>query len=223
MRIRPALIVLYCICLHISSSTTAWSETQTQKCNSRLSPLKKTKEAVNENGGMWALFEHDKILQKESSKGIQLDSKIHQLVWLLGYLCETIEGVPLNELASYLTKNLEEKSKPQFRKELILLGKTETEIDIWFVFSDRSLKNKVRKLNTKTIYDSIQKSHPLVLKYKALAEEVDQAPNKNQIENVDNLYQEIEQLESSDPYLAQALLETSQVPHWDIDESSGGS
>lgn len=172
---------------------------------------------------MWAVFEGHKMLRMESSKSIQLDSKIQQLVWLLNYLCETIEGVPFNELASYLNENLKEKSKPQFKQELIILGKTEAEIDIWFTFSDISLKNKTRKLNAETIYNSIQKAAPLIQQYKRLTEEIEQSPNIKQIESVDKLYRVIDQLESSDSYIAQALLETSQVPHWDIDESTGGS
>lgn len=172
---------------------------------------------------MWGIFERHKALREKSNKAIQLDSKIQQLVWLLDYLCSTAEGVPLNELATYLTENLKEKSKPQFKKELIILGKSEAEIDLWFVFSEISLKNKTRKLNMETVYTSIQKALPLLLKYKALAKKVDQSPNEKQIGNVDALYQEIERLKSSDSYLAQALHETSQVPHWDVDESTGGS
>jgi hypothetical protein len=154
---------------------------------------------------------------------MQLDSKVQELVWLLDYLCETIEGVPLNELATYLTESLKEKSKNQFKKELIILGKTETEIDIWFIFSDISLKNKTRKLNAETISHSIRKSIPLINQYQRLAEGVGQSPDTKQIENVDKLYRDIELLETSDSYLVQARLETSQVPHWDIDESTGGS
>lgn len=172
---------------------------------------------------MWALFENSKILQEKSSKAIQLDSKIQQLIWLLDYLCQTVEGVPLNELANYLAANLKEKSKSQFKKELMILGKTEEEIDLWFVFSDVSLKNETRKLDLETVYNSMQKSLLLLHQYKALANEVTQSPHEKQIQSVDNLYQNIEELESSDPYLAKALLETSQVPHWDIDESTGGS
>ena len=172
---------------------------------------------------MWAVFERYKLFRDDSSKAIQLDSKIQQLIWLLDYLCSTVEGVPFTELADYLTENLKEKSKPQFKKELIILGKTETEIDIWFTFSDISLKNKTRKLNLKTIYSSIQKAAPFIQQYKRLTVEIEQSQNTKQLEGVDKLYREIEQLESSDSYIAQALLETSQVPYWDIDESTGGS
>ena len=223
MRNKSVLFFLVCVCLQMISIGTAWSETQSQKCHQQLSPLKKTKSAIIGEGGMWALFERYKIFREKSSKAMQLDSKIQQLVWLLDYLCETVEGVPFNELANYLAENLKEKSKPQFKKELVILGKTETEIDIWFVFSDISLKNKTRKLNTETLYNSIKKSAPLVQQYKRLTEDIEKSQSAKQVENVDNLYRAIEQLESSDSYLAQALLETSQVPHWDVDESTGGS
>lgn len=223
MQIKLAIIFLFSVwCLGIATGT-AWSQEQTQKCQSELSPLKKTKNSIIGEGGMWGLFERHKGLRGESSKAMQLDSKVQQLVWLLDYLCNTAEGVPLNELAIYLTKNLKDKSKPQFKKELMILGKSEAEIDLWFVFSDISLKNETRKLNIETIYVSIKKALPLVLKYEALAKKVDQSSDKKHVENVNTLYKEIDQLESSDPYLVQALHETSQVPHWDIDESTGGS
>ena len=223
MRISLALFSLFCIHFLITFTGTAWSQAPIEKCNVELSLLKKTKDVIIGDGGMWGLFERHKELREESSKAIQLDSKIQQLVWLLDYLCNTAEGVPLNELATFLTENLKKKSKLEFKQELIILGKSEAEIDLWFVFSEASLKNENRKLNMDTVLNSIQLAHPLLLRYKALAKGVEQSPDKKHIETVINLYREIEQLESSDPYLAQALLETSQVPHWDIDESTGGS
>ena len=223
MRNKSALVILFCLSLHTTFIDTAWSQAQTQKCYAKLSSLEKTKSAIIGEGGMWGLFERYKLFREDSSKAIQLDSKVQQLVWLLDYLCETIEGVPFNELASYLTENLKEKSKPQFRKELIIFGKTEAEIDIWFTFLDTSLKNKKRKLNADSMYNSIQIAAPLIQQYKRLTEDIEQSQNIKQIESVDELYLEIEQLESSDSYLAQALLETSQVPYWDINESVGGS
>lgn len=223
MRNSSTLISLFCVCLFMAFVGTAWSQAQTQKCDGKLSSLEKTKSAIIGEGGMWGFFERSKILRNESNKAIQLDSKVQQLVWLLNYLCETVEGVPLNELAVYLTENLKEKSKSQFKNELIILGKSEAEIDTWFTFSDISMKNKTRKLKADTIHDSIRKAAPLIQQYKQLTEEVEQSPSTKQIQNVDNLYRKIEQLESSDSYLSQALLETSQVPHWDVDESTGGS
>lgn len=223
MRITPVQIFLLNLGLGVIIHGTAWSQAPVPKCQEELSSLQKTKNSIIEEGGLWGLFERDQALRDKSSKAIQLDSKIQQLVWLLDYLCETAEGVPFNELATYLTDNLKTKSKADFRKELVILGKSEAEIDIWFTFSEVSLKNKSRKLNRAMIDTSIQKAHPLVNQYKRLAEDIEASPNTQQIESVDNLFHKIEQLESSDTYLAQALHETSQVPHWDIDESVGGS
>ena len=220
MRIR---FFLFCFYLFVTATGTAWSQTSIEQCNEQLSPLKKIKTTIIGEGGMWGLFELHKELREKSSKAIQLDSKVQQLVWLLDYLCNTAEGVPLNELATYLTENLKTKSKPQFKKELVVLGKTEAEIDLWFVFSEIALKNKTRKLDMESVSNAIQLAHPLLLKYKSLAEKVEHSSSRNHLEAVDALHREIEQLESSNSYLAQALLETSQVPHWDIDESTGGS
>lgn len=199
------------------------SEAPANPCQSQLVPLTQTKNAVIENGGIWALFERFKLHRSSSGKAVQLDSKVQQLVWLLDYLCETMDGVPLNDLATYVTENLKEKGKEEFKAELIILGKTLTEIDIWFAFADISLRNEHRKLNPAILRHSFKQALPLMLQYQALAEEVEQSPNTSQIENVDKLYRKIDQLEASDAYLIQALTETSQVPYWDIDESAGGS
>ncbi|MDH5763114.1 MAG: hypothetical protein OEZ51_09035 [Nitrospinota bacterium] len=222
MRIKRILSILLVI-LPISFAETSWSQPESYPCDTQLPSLKKTKNEIMENGGIWGLFEHTKILRHESSKAIQLDSKIQQLIWLLNYLCKTVNGVPLNELANYLTKNLKEKSKSQFRKELIILGKSEAEIDLWFDFHDLSIKNEIRKLNINSIGHSIQKSVLIINQYNQLAQEIEQSPNREQVQRVDNLYLKIEQLQSSDSYLALALKETSQVPRWDLDESTGGS
>jgi hypothetical protein len=223
MRTLPVYLIFLLFGLQSMGVGIAWSQSPAQKCRVQLFPLVNTKNITIEEVDLWARFERDALLRPDSSKAMQLDSKVQQLVWLLDYLCETIDGVPLNELAVYLTENLEEKSKQEFKTELIVLGKSTAEIDIWFTFSDLSLKNENRKLEVGIIYNSIQKALPLLLKYKTLAEEVERSPNKKHIERVNHLCQEIDQLESSDSYLALALWETSQVPHWDIDESAGGS
>lgn len=223
MEIKPVLTLALGVCLQLLFLGAAFSETPATPCQSQLAPLAQTKNAVIEDGGIWALFERFKPHRSSSGKAIQLDSKVQQLVWLLDYLCETMEGVPLNDLATYVTQNLNEKSKKEFKAELLILGKTPSEIDIWFTFADISLKNEHRKLNPVTLRHSFKQAFPLLLQYKALAEEVEQSPHSSQIENVDELYRKIEQLESSDTYLIQALTETFQVPYWDINESTGGS
>ena len=203
--------------------TTVSSQPGSSPCQKQLAPIKKSKNTIIQNGGVWAVFERHPSLRPQSSRAIQLDSKVQQLVWLLDYLCETREGVPLNELALYLTENLAKKSKKEFRAELIVLGKSSSEIDIWFSFVDIALKNEHRKLESRLLKESIQRAQPFISRYQTLARDIDASPNDGQLDEVDQLYRQIQELESSDVYLIQAVTETSQVPYWDINESTGGS
>ena len=73
---------------------------------------------------------------------IDLDRKINSIIFHLKYLCDTLNGIPMNEVARYVRDGIEKKGENGFRKELIDLGKPKTEIDIWFKFTRFSLKNK---------------------------------------------------------------------------------
>ena len=201
----------------------AWSLPPAKQCLSELSPLVKAKNKILQNGGMWSLFERFKSLRPESTVGLQLDSKIQNLVWLLDYLCNTIEGVPLNDLAIYLTENLNQKSENEFRKELIILGKTHKLIDVWFEYAHNAQNNRTRKLDFKLIRLTIQNAQPLVRKYQRLGEHIEQSPDHKQIQSAEDLIRRIEELQTSDSYLSQAIEETAQVPYWDFDENHGGS
>jgi len=192
-------------------------------CLNYLRPLEKEKIIVNEMGGMWTLYEQSTLLRSHSTRALQSDSRINQLYELLEYLCATVHGVPFNELAVYLYENLKLQSKQDFKKDHLILGKTEAEIDIWLVFFDVSLQTQKRHLQLSAIETAIRKANPLFREYKALALEIRNEPDADHIKDLEALIHNISNLESSDNYLKQALHELSQIPYWDIDESSGGS
>ena len=133
---------------------------------------------------------------------INIDRKINSIIFHLQYLCDTLNGIPMNEVARYVRDGIEEKGENRFRKELIDLGKPETEIDIWFAFTRFSQKNKERslaeKINNQEIDNSIIKS-------------------------VKKLSTEIDNFFLADKYMNQALTENRNIPYVDINESSGGS
>ena len=81
MRTRPVNFIFLFVCLQIMGIGTAWGHSPAQKCRTQLSPLVKTNNAINEDGDMWARFERDALLRLDSSKAMQLDSKVQQLVW----------------------------------------------------------------------------------------------------------------------------------------------
>ncbi|MGV7221316.1 MAG: hypothetical protein ACQ9MH_07315 [Nitrospinales bacterium] len=185
--------------------------------------LIKKRDIVADKGGIWTAISQSPTLREHSTKGIQLDSKINLVLSTLHYLCETIDGVPLNDLAIYLKENLAIKSKKDFRAELIILGKNHTVIDVWWEFHETSLKNENRQLDINKIKNSISKVNPIFDKLIALQLNIEKTAAPSNIVEAESLLKNINEILSSDEMMSQAIKEDAQVPYWDIDESSGGS
>ena len=194
------------------------------QCHAQIKPLHLQRERVAQLDGMWGLFEKNRELQNNSVAAINLDRKVNSIIFHLEYLCDTLNGIPMNEVARYVRDGINENGEDNFRKELIILGKNEAEINIWFEFTDFSLKNEERSLNLNTIFQSITNSAPFINLYAALAQKI----NRRQIDdsivkNASELSSKIELLFETDSYMKQALTENKNIPYVDINESSGGS
>ena len=194
------------------------------QCHAQIKPLHLQRERVAQLDGMWGLFEKNRELQNNSVAAINLDRKVNSIIFHLEYLCDTLNGIPMNEVARYVRDGINENGKDNFRKELIILGKNEAEIKIWFEFTDFSLKNEKRSLNLNTIFQSITNSAPFINLYAALAQKI----NRRQIDdsivkNVSELSSKIELFFKTDKYMNQALTENKNIPYVDINESTGGS
>ena len=174
-------------------------------------------------GGMWGYFEKNFNLNKIPTEAIQLDSRINKIFFLLNHLCETKKGIPLTPLAIYLSKNLAQKSKGKFKEVLLLLGKTPEQIKEWFESSNYSKKNTSRTLNDSKIQKAIHQSAKLIMRYVQLTEII---PNENapkeSSQKMRALVNDIDHLLSNQPYLIQALEETSRFLYWDISEGDLG-
>ena len=194
------------------------------QCHAQIKPLHLQRERVAQLDGMWGLFEKNREFQNNSVAAINLDRKVNSIIFHLEYLCDTLNGIPMNEVARYVRDGINDNGEDNFRKELIILGKNEAEIKIWFEFTDFSLKNEERSLNLNTIFQSITNSAPFINLYAALAQKI----NRRQIDdsivkNVSELSSKIELLFESDSYMNQALTENKNIPYVDINESTGGS
>ena len=174
-------------------------------------------------GGMWGYFEKNFNLNKIPTEAIQLDSRINKIFFLLSHLCETQNGVPLTPLAIYVSKNISKKGKEKFKDELLTLGKTPQQIKEWFEYSNYSKKNISRTLNDSKIQNAIHQSTPLIMRYVQLTEVI---PNENvpkgSSQKTRTLVNDIDHLLSNQPYLIQALEETSHFLYWDISEGDLG-
>ena len=193
-------------------------------CSELVQNLQKEQEFIASNGGMWQYIEKAPSLRNQSGKAIQLDSRISRIFFTLEYLCKTQNGIPLNDLAVYLSINLTQKSEDTFKDELRLLGKTNQEINIWFDFLEYAHKNKSRTLNFSKIQDTIKQTTPLIKQYTQLPNylTIEGSPKILQ-KKIDTLLINIDYFLSSNSYMAQAIKEMSKAPYWDINESVGGS
>jgi len=193
-------------------------------CHELVTPLIKTNDSIALNGGLWGYFEKDPFLRKYSTQAMQLDSRINKVFFLLNYLCETKNGIPFNDLATYISRSLANKGEPAFKEELIILGKTSKQIKNWFNFFKFAQSHRLRTLNSSTIRATINKATPLISNYVSLEKHINQSnQSKVILKNAGALRVKIDGFLSSDPYITQALDEISHVPYWDINESTGGS
>ena len=193
-------------------------------CHELVAPLIKTNDSIALNGGLWGYFEKDPFLRKYSTQAVQLDSRINKVFFLLNYLCETKNGIPFNDLATYISRSIANKGEPAFKEELIILGKTSKQINNWFNFFMFAQSHRFRTLNSSTIRATINKAIPLINNYVSLEKNINQSiQSKVILKNTEALRIKIDRFFSSDPYITQALDEISHVPYWDINESTGGS
>ena len=187
-------------------------------------PLFKTTDSIALNGGLWGYFEKDPLLRKYSTQAVQLDSRINKVFFLLNYLCKTRNGIPFNDLATYISRSIAEKGEPAFKAELIIFGKTSKQIKGWFNFFKFAQSHRFRTLNLTTIRATIKRATPLINNYTILGKNINQSKQSKVIlKNAEELRIEIDRFLSKDPYITQALDEISHVPYWDINESTGGS
>ena len=193
-------------------------------CHELVAPLIKTNDSIALNGGLWGYFEKDPFLRKYSTEAVQLDSRINKVFFLLNYLCETKNGIPFNDLATYISRSIANKGEPAFKEELIILGKTSKQINNWFNFFMFAQSHKFRTLNSSTIRATINKAIPLINNYVSLEKNINQSiQSKVILKNTGALRIKIDKFFLGDPYITQALDEISHVPYWDINESTGGS
>ena len=193
-------------------------------CHAQIKPLHLERERVAQLDGMWGLFEKNRELQSNSVIAINLDRKVNSIIFHLEYLCETLNGIPMNEVARYVRDGINKYGEDSFRKELIILGKSEAEITIWFEFTYFSLENEERSLNLNTVFESIKNSAPFINSYVSLAQKINRREIDDSIvKNVSELSRKIELFFETDNYMNQALTENKNIPYVDINESSGGS
>ncbi len=219
MRFLLILFQALYLVFHISAA-----EADPKPCLQWVQPLEVQANHILSDGGMWALYERHPELRNYSMDALQLDSRINKIIGMLKYLCQTQDGIPLNDLAQYLTYNIKAMGIVRFRVVLSQLGKSPEEIDTWLEFAHYAKQQEFRLLEIDRIRKTINSAKPWLSHYEKLAEgALGQSAHESHREAIRSLSHELDQFLSDTPYLAQAIDENSRIPYWDINESTGGS
>jgi len=113
---KPTPSVLLVLCFFCVLIQPAWADrVEPSICLKRVTPLLVKRERVAELDGIWGLFQKTTAFQDNSVQGIQLDNKINTILYHLEYLCNTIDGIPFDELSDYVSTNLAEKGAEKFK------------------------------------------------------------------------------------------------------------
>ena len=94
--------VLYTSCLIFLMIGRITSAGERAVCLIHHQELFKIKQSVMMNGGIWTVYEKQPEIRSQSAEGLKLDGNINRIVEISEYLCQTLDGVPLNGLAIYV-------------------------------------------------------------------------------------------------------------------------
>lgn len=206
-----------------ATASPVWSKPPLSPCNKQIDVIDKKKNAVNDEGGLWALFEKKPDLSKYSSEALLLESKVNEVIFVLRHLCNTQDGVPLNDLAGYVSRHLQKDGPAKFRQQLITFGKTDAEIDLWFKFAEFAEKNKSRTLAPEKVLETVTAAETFVYEYVNLFANATNWADEELLLQARELSHLLDQFKTENPCFSIGVMELGRVPRWDISESVGGS
>ena len=189
-------------------------------CMARVMPLDLKRTAVQKAGGAWTAFEKHAKTKSYSQLGMQLDSKTNMMVFALGHLCKTAQGVPMDKLALEVSQSVDEKGREEVMQEMSLLTRQPATVEKWLDYAETAKANAKRMIDYEDINKLIIRVEPLVDFYMALSRRnVDSGSLQNFLSDAATLLEVLEQFLSQDRHMVMALNEDKIVPHY---EYSGG-
>ena len=198
-------------------------------CYDLFRPLEKQAQKIKDRGGIWELFENGASLRKHSIVGLHVDSKITSLIDTLNYLCESQDGLPINEVANYLVSMMKKEGREGFIKYYLSLFHSIEEIEVWAEYAEYFEANRKRKLDFNQTKNTLAEAQKFFKRYLTLAQHVGSVNEKEvrikslgllvPLQSVEGiaeggkaLTEDIKQFIAMDPLLKQANLENSEIP-----------
>ena len=186
----------------------------TETCTNLFRPIENTAHAIKSRGGVWSLFEKRENYRKHAIVGLHVDSKITSLIYTINYVCEGLEGIPLNPLANQVVPMMKERGREGFIEHYLTLAHPREEIEVWAEYVDYYNANYKRKLDFNLVRKTIEKAETFFKRYTAVDKKI---RSTNDVEEVATegtaIIEGIKQFHATDPILKQVNSENFKIPH----------
>ena len=216
--------ILYTSCLIFLFIGRITNAEEKAVCLNNHKELFKIKQSVMMSGGIWTVYEKQPEIRGQSAEGLKLDGEINRIVEISEYLCQTLDGVPLNGLAIYVLEHLKLMGEKAFRDQLInIRGKSEKDIEVWFNYAKLAIQFRNRTLALDSVTKTLSRAKEIILRYRRFVNDQTNfvVPDDLRKETL-LLLRQINVFFKADPNMALAIHEKAQEPYWDISEGDVG-
>ena len=193
--------------------------TDVVSCLDRLESLDLRRTLVQKFGGMWGAFERNVGSKPYSFYGMQLDSNVNKMVFSLRYLCQTSEGVPLNNVAIEFKKLMQDHGREEAIKILLSRGEHPEDIEVFLNYEEFARKIRERKIDFKVINPRLDQAELLIDLYEELSNKsIDEQSTDTFLSNSVTLLKVMNEFLQTDQMMVMALNEDGLVPYHHIDQ-----
>ena len=193
--------------------------TDVVSCLDRLESLDLRRTLVQKFGGMWGAFERNVGSKPYSFYGMQLDSNVNKMVFSLRYLCQTSEGVPLNNVAIEFKKLMQDHGREEAIKILLSRGEHPEDIEVFLNYEEFARKIRERKIDFKVINPRLDQAELLIDLYEELSNKsIDEQSTDTFLSNSVTLLKVMNEFLQKDQMMVMALNEDGLVPYHHIDQ-----
>ena len=130
----------------------------TEDCNTLFHPVENMAHGIKARGGTWALFEKREIYRDHAIVGLHADSKITSLIFIINYVCESQEFMPINPVANQVVPMMKERGREGFIEYYMNLSHPLEEVKVWAEYADYFEAHKNRKLDFNLTKKNYRKS-----------------------------------------------------------------
>ena len=193
--------------------------TDVVSCLDRLESLDLRRTLVQKFGGMWGAFERNVDSKPYSFYGMQLDSNVNKMVFSLKYLCQTSEGVPLNNVAIEFKKLMQDHGREEAIKILLSRGEHPEDIEVFLNYEEFARKIRERKIDFKVISPRLDQAERLIDLYEELSNKsIDEQSTDTFLSNSVTLLKVMNEFLQTDQMMVMALNEDGLVPYHHVDQ-----